>query len=114
MQTILIIGAGKSSGALIEYLSNHAMTDNFRLAVADINDDTLARIRSAYGNVDVIPIKTFRRRGPNPRHPQQHSGNFYAACSECTSILQRSVYPKKNTSSHLPIFHPICRLYIAR
>lgn len=37
MKKILLIGAGKSSIYLIDYLLNHAVADNFELMVADLN-----------------------------------------------------------------------------
>src|ERR1700722_18216621 len=36
MRTILILGAGKSSTALIDYLVEHAQTDQWEVTVADI------------------------------------------------------------------------------
>jgi saccharopine dehydrogenase (NADP+, L-glutamate forming) len=37
MKSVLLIGAGKSSGYLIDYLLSHAVAENFELTVADIN-----------------------------------------------------------------------------
>ncbi len=37
MRKILLLGAGRSSGALIKYLLNHAQADDFELTVADIS-----------------------------------------------------------------------------
>ena len=39
MKNILLIGAGKSSGALIDYLLKHAEQDNYQLTVADITKE---------------------------------------------------------------------------
>lgn len=37
MKKVLLIGAGKSSGYLIDYLLKHAVADHFELTVADLN-----------------------------------------------------------------------------
>ena len=40
MRNILLIGAGKSSSALIKYVLDHAATENWRLIVADVSEES--------------------------------------------------------------------------
>lgn len=44
MQTILVLGAGRSSSALIDYLLEKAVLHNWRIMVGDVNEE-LARQR---------------------------------------------------------------------
>ena len=37
MKKVLLIGAGKSSGYLIDYLLSYAVAENYELTVADLN-----------------------------------------------------------------------------
>ena len=39
MRTILLLGAGKSSSALINYFLEHAVSENLRLVVADYSEE---------------------------------------------------------------------------
>ncbi|MBX2902079.1 MAG: saccharopine dehydrogenase NADP-binding domain-containing protein [Chitinophagales bacterium] len=45
MQHILILGAGKSSGALIDYLSKYAHIEHYSITIADVNPTNLADAR---------------------------------------------------------------------
>jgi hypothetical protein len=39
MKKLLLIGAGKSSGYLIDYLLNYAVAENYELTVADLSEE---------------------------------------------------------------------------
>jgi saccharopine dehydrogenase-like NADP-dependent oxidoreductase len=56
MQNILIVGAGKSSGVLIEYLSKHSLSDQYRVTVADNHPPHLDFIFSKSLPVELLKI----------------------------------------------------------
>lgn len=56
MQNIFVIGAGKSSGALIEYLSKLTTEHKFTLTVADVNEENLQTLSAQNLNFQAIKI----------------------------------------------------------
>jgi len=54
-RNILLLGAGKSSGSLIDYFSKRSGTDNWQLTVADLSLDAAAE--KAKGRPGVLPIQ---------------------------------------------------------
>ncbi|WP_421764561.1 saccharopine dehydrogenase family protein [Ekhidna sp.] len=59
MQNILIIGAGKSSTALINYLLDHASTEEWNLTIAE-KDLTLAEAKiNGHENAKAVPFDVF-------------------------------------------------------
>lgn len=56
MQNIVVFGAGKSSGALIEFLWKHAASDNFLVTVADASKPNLAKITKSYVGIETVYI----------------------------------------------------------
>ena len=65
MRNILILGAGKSSISLIDYLVDHAATENWELTVADITKElalqkTKGRIHTQATGIDIKNDETRR------------------------------------------------------
>lgn len=56
MQNIVVFGAGKSSGALIEFLWKHSTSENFSVTVADVSHANLLEIKKKYFGVEVVTI----------------------------------------------------------
>jgi saccharopine dehydrogenase-like NADP-dependent oxidoreductase len=56
MQNIFVIGAGKSSGALIEYLSKLTTQHKFTLTVADVNEENLQTLSTQNLNFQALKI----------------------------------------------------------
>jgi saccharopine dehydrogenase-like NADP-dependent oxidoreductase len=55
MRSIFLIGAGRSSASLIEYLLKHAASDDYRLTIGDVSEDS-AREKSG-GHPAARPIR---------------------------------------------------------
>lgn len=56
MRNILLLGAGRSSGALISYLLNHSQTDNYKLTVADLSIEQAILKTGNHPNAEPIAL----------------------------------------------------------
>lgn len=61
MKNILIIGIGKSTSYLIDYLSGKAESRAITITVGDINTDNLKALQDSYGNINGIHLDIFDR-----------------------------------------------------
>lgn len=59
MKNMLIIGAGKSTASLLQYLLNKSQIENFSITVADLNIDNLSRQLGSYSNANGIQFDVF-------------------------------------------------------
>lgn len=60
MKNILIIGAGKSSSYLIQYLLNHSQDENLQLIIGDINPDQAVKLIDNHPNAYVVKLDVFK------------------------------------------------------
>lgn len=56
MKTILVLGAGKSAGALIDYLGNYVDSQGFKLIVADPNIEIASQKIASFTNAQALPF----------------------------------------------------------
>ncbi|MFG0318810.1 MAG: saccharopine dehydrogenase C-terminal domain-containing protein, partial [Planctomycetota bacterium JB042] len=84
MKRILVLGAGKSTGVLIEYLLHEAATHDWRVVVADL-DEELARSRVAGHERGETAELDVEDDGPRDR--------LIAAADVVVSMLPASMHP---------------------
>ncbi|WP_394907330.1 saccharopine dehydrogenase family protein [uncultured Mesonia sp.] len=59
MRSILIIGAGKSTSALIQYLQNKSDQENLRLVIADLNLEQAQKLAGNHKNSKALSLDIF-------------------------------------------------------
>ena len=59
MRSILIIGAGKSTSALIQYLQNKSDQENLRLIIADLNLEQAQKLAGNHKNSQALKLDIF-------------------------------------------------------
>ncbi len=59
MRNILIIGAGRSTSSLIEYLLNVAEKENISLTIGDINPEAVKKIIESHPRLKIIKLDVF-------------------------------------------------------
>ena len=59
MRRILIVGAGRSSSALVRYLLEKSGEEQLRVIIADINTENAARLVDGHPNGEVIELDIF-------------------------------------------------------
>ena len=62
MKNILIIGAGKSSSSLIQYLLNKSNTENLFLTIADISTENALKLINNHKNAKAIILDVFNEK----------------------------------------------------
>ncbi|MGF1556592.1 saccharopine dehydrogenase family protein [Paucihalobacter sp.] len=61
MRNILIIGAGKSSSYLIQYLLNKSTAEQLQIIIGDINNDQAQKLIGNHQNASVIALDVFNK-----------------------------------------------------
>ncbi|MGS2738829.1 saccharopine dehydrogenase family protein [Sinomicrobium sp. M5D2P17] len=62
MENILIVGVGKSTSYLIDYLSKESRKKGIRITVGDINADNLERLKMTYNDINGIRLDIFDKK----------------------------------------------------
>ena len=62
MKNILIIGAGKSSAALIKYLLDKSDTENLQLTIGDIATSNAEKLINKHPNATAIVLDVFNKK----------------------------------------------------
>jgi len=85
MRNILIIGAGRSSSSLIEYLLNESEKENLHLTIGDINPEAAKKLIQDHPRVNIIELDVFQ---------EEQAKKAVASCDLVISMLPASFHIK--------------------
>jgi saccharopine dehydrogenase-like NADP-dependent oxidoreductase len=89
MKHILIIGAGKSSSALIKYLLDKSEEERLQLTVADISTDNAKKLINNHRNATAIVLDVFDKNQREDQIKKSRYSNLYVASKVSFTSSQR-------------------------